>query len=102
MRPSRLARVLAALPATAMTAGLGTGIATVTLAPDAVAERARDRARRRRHVGAARPPGGAILTSGRRPGARRRRRCRCCSALKAELDPDGRFGPGRFDPWMAL
>jgi glycolate oxidase FAD binding subunit len=22
-------------------------------------------------------------------------------ALKAELDPDGRFGPGRFTPWMA-
>jgi glycolate oxidase FAD binding subunit len=22
-------------------------------------------------------------------------------ALKAELDPDGRFGPGRFAPWMS-
>jgi glycolate oxidase FAD binding subunit len=21
-------------------------------------------------------------------------------AVKAELDPQGRFGPGRFDPWM--
>jgi glycolate oxidase FAD binding subunit len=22
------------------------------------------------------------------------------AALKAELDPEGRFGPGRFSPWM--
>jgi glycolate oxidase FAD binding subunit len=21
-------------------------------------------------------------------------------AVKAQLDPQGRFGPGRFDPWM--
>ena len=38
MRPSGLAEVLGALPATAVTAGLGTGIATVTLDPDAVAD----------------------------------------------------------------
>src|SRR5207249_2551320 len=38
VRPSRLVDVLADLPASSVTAGLGTGVATVSLPPEAVAE----------------------------------------------------------------
>jgi len=96
VRPSELPRVLGALPATAVTAGLGTGIATVTLAPDAVAA-AHDavHAAGGTSVLRARPAGTDLPGWGPPPSA-----LAVLRSLKAELDPDGRFGPGRFDPWM--
>jgi glycolate oxidase FAD binding subunit len=97
VRPSRLVEVLSALPATAVTAGLGTGIATVTLDPDAVAD-----AHATVHAAGGtsslrtRPAGSDAPAWGPPPSA-----LGLLRALKAELDPDGRFGPGRFTPWMA-
>ena len=96
VRPSELPRVLGALPATAVTAGLGTGIATVTLAPDAVAAaHAAVHAAGGTSVLRARPAGTDLPGWGPPPSA-----LAVLRSLKAELDPDGRFGPGRFDPWM--
>ena len=96
VRPTRLPACWPRCRRTAVTAGLGTGIATVTLRAGAVADAhapctppAAPRSLRARPAGATRPR-----------GARRRRRSPVLTALKAELDPDGRFGPGRFAPWM--
>ena len=95
VRPSRLPGLLAALPATAVTAGLGTGIATVSLPPDAVgaaheavAAAGGTSVLRDRPAGAG-PAWGPAPTS--LPVLR---------AVKAALDPADRLGPGRFDPWM--
>jgi glycolate oxidase FAD binding subunit len=89
--------VLSALPATAVTAGLGTGIATVTLDPDAVADaHATVHAAGGTSTLRARPAGSDAPALGPPPSA-----LGLLTALKAELDPDGRFGPGRFTPWMA-
>ena len=97
VRPSALARVLEALPATAVAAGLGTGIATVSLAPDAVADaHAAVHAAGGTSTLRARPDGVDVPAWGPPPSA-----LAVLKALKAELDPDGRLGPGRFDPWMA-
>jgi glycolate oxidase FAD binding subunit len=95
-RPSRLPAVLAGLPARAVTAGLGTGVATVALPPEAVAA-----AHEAVHgaggtsVLRARPSGAALPAWGSPPSA-----LEVLKALKAELDPEGRFGPGRFAPWF--
>jgi glycolate oxidase FAD binding subunit len=95
-RPSRLPRVLAALPARAVTAGLGTGVATVALAPEAVAAAHEIvHAAGGTSVLRGRPPGAALPAWGPPPSA-----LAVLEALKAELDPDGRFGPGRFAPWF--
>jgi glycolate oxidase FAD binding subunit len=97
VRPSELPRVLAGLPTTAVSAGLGTGIATITLDPDAVAT-----AHSAVHAAGgtsslrARPDGSDAPAWGPPPSA-----LPVLKAVKAELDPDGRLGPGRFDPWMA-
>ncbi|HVH24592.1 MAG TPA: FAD-binding protein, partial [Pseudonocardia sp.] len=97
VRPSDLPRVLAALPATAITAGLGTGIATVTVDPDAVAAaHAAVHAAGGTSVLRSRPAGTDPPAWGPPPSA-----LPVLKAVKAELDPDGRLGPGRFDPWMA-
>jgi len=96
VRPSRLPSVLASLPAETITAGLGTGVATVSLPPEAVAD-----AHERVHetggtsVLRTRPSGSAAPAWGPPPSA-----IAVLRAVKAELDPQGRFGPGRFDPWM--
>jgi glycolate oxidase FAD binding subunit len=88
--------VLGDLPAETITAGLGTGVATVTLRPEAVAE-----AHRRVHAAGgtsvlrSRPAGADVPAWGPPPSA-----IAVLRAVKAELDPQGRFGPGRFDPWM--
>jgi glycolate oxidase FAD binding subunit len=96
VRPSRLPDVLGALPATAVTAGLGTGVATVTLPPEAVAAaHARVHAAGGTSVLRSRPPEADIPAWGPPPSA-----IAVLRAVKAELDPQGRFGPGRFDPWM--
>jgi glycolate oxidase FAD binding subunit len=96
VRPSRLPDVLSALPTTAVTAGLGTGVATVSLPPDAVAEaHARVHAAGGTSVLRSRPPKADVPAWGPPPSA-----ISVLRAVKAELDPQGRFGPGRFDPWM--
>jgi glycolate oxidase FAD binding subunit len=97
VRPSALVGLLDALPTTTVTAGLGTGVATVSLPPSAVADA---------HAAVAAAGGTSMLRSrpagtdapawGPAPSARPVLR-----ALKTELDPDGRLGPGRFAPWMA-
>jgi glycolate oxidase FAD binding subunit len=95
VRPSRLPDVLSALPTTAVTAGLGTGVATVSLPPEAVAE-----AHERVHAAGgtsvlrSRPLEADVPAWGPPPSA-----IGVLRAVKAELDPQGRFGPGRFDPW---
>jgi glycolate oxidase FAD binding subunit len=96
VRPSRLPALLDALPAAAVTAGLGTGVATVALDPAAVGE-----AHELVHAAGgtsvlrARPEGADVPAWGPPPSA-----IAVLRAVKAELDPQGRFGPGRFDPWM--
>jgi glycolate oxidase FAD binding subunit len=96
VRPSRLPAVLADLPTETITAGLGTGIATVTLPVDAVAAaHARVHAAGGTSVLRTRPPEADAPAWGPPPSA-----IVVLRAVKAELDPQGRFGPGRFDPWM--
>ena len=88
--------VLSALPTTAVTAGLGTGVATVSLPPDAVAEaHAQVHAAGGTSVLRSRPPEVDVPAWGPPPSA-----IGVLRAVKAELDPQGRFGPGRFDAWM--
>jgi glycolate oxidase FAD binding subunit len=94
--PSRLPSLLAGLPAAAVTAGLGTGVATVALAADAVAgAHAAVHAAGGTSVLRARPAGADVPAWGPAPSA-----LAVLKAIKTELDPEGRFGPGRFDPWM--
>jgi glycolate oxidase FAD binding subunit len=95
-RPSRLPGVLAGLPTTAVTAGLGSGVATVSLPADAVADaHAAVHAAGGTSVLRARPGGSPPPAWGPPPST-----LPLLVALKAELDPEGRFGPGRFAPWM--
>ena len=96
VRPSRLPAVLAGLPADAVTAGLGTGAATVWLRPDAVADaHVAVHAAGGTSVLRSRPPGHGLPGWGPPPSA-----LPVLAALKAELDPEGRLGPGRFTPWI--
>jgi glycolate oxidase FAD binding subunit len=96
VRPSRLPDVLGALPVASVTAGLGTGVATVTLPPEAVAAaHTRVHATGGTSVLRSRPPEAEAPAWGPPPSA-----IAVLRAVKAELDPQGRFGPGRFDPWM--
>jgi glycolate oxidase FAD binding subunit len=96
VRPSRLPAVLADLPTEAITAGLGTGVATVSLPPEAVAAaHARIHAADGTSVLRSRPPEADAPACGPPPSA-----IAVLRAVKAELDPQHRFGPGRFQPWM--
>jgi glycolate oxidase FAD binding subunit len=96
VRPSRLPGVLADLPAETITAGLGTGVATVALPADAVAAaHARVHAAGGTSVLRSRPAEADAPAWGPPPSA-----IAVLRAVKAELDPQGRFGPGRFEPWM--
>ncbi|HEY0577456.1 MAG TPA: FAD-binding protein [Pseudonocardia sp.] len=101
-RPSRLAGLLTELTATlgasAVTAGLATGIGTLTLPaePDIVA-RAHQLVHR---VGGtsvlrARPSGASVPGWGPAPSS-----VGLLRAVRDELDPKGRLGAGRFTPWL--
>jgi glycolate dehydrogenase FAD-binding subunit len=95
-RPGRLAALLADLPCRTVTAGLGTGAATVELPVEAVADaHAAVHAAGGTSVLRRRPAGADVPAWGPPPSA-----LPVLAALKAELDPEGRFGPGRFRPWM--
>ena len=95
--PSALPGVLAALPgATSITAGLGTGVATVSVDPAVVAEvHAAVHAAGGTSMVRSRPDHADLPAWGPAPSA-----IAVLRAVKTALDPLGRFGPGRFDPWM--
>ncbi len=94
--PGRLPSLVAELPATAVTAGLLTGVATVTVPGASVAET---------HDAVAAVHGTSALRDrpdtpdapawGPAPSG-----LAVLKAIKNRLDPDGRLCPGRFDPWM--
>lgn len=96
-RPSRLAPLIGSLPGvTAVTAGLGTGVATVSLDPGGVAEaHALVHAAGGTSVLRARPADADVPAWGPAPSA-----LGVLKAVKTALDPDGRFGPGRFEEWI--
>ena len=98
LRPSRLPAVLAALPTRSVTAGLGTGVATVTLPAEAAvvaAAQAAVHAAGGTSVLRSRPPGFDGAAWGPPPSA-----LAVLRAVKQALDPAGRLGPGRFAPWL--
>jgi glycolate oxidase FAD binding subunit len=96
VRPSRLPALVTALAPVAATVGLGTGVATLSLPPDAVAD-----AHAAVHAAGGtsqlryRPPGSDAPAWGPPPSA-----VGVLRAVKHELDPGGRFGPGRLSPWL--
>jgi glycolate oxidase FAD binding subunit len=98
VRPSRLPGVLADLPARSVTAGLGTGVATVALPADpaaVAAAHAAVHAAGGTSVLRSRPAGFDGPAWGPPPSA-----LAVLRAVKKVLDPTGRLGPGRFAPWL--
>ncbi len=98
VRPSRLPGVLAGLDTRGVTTGLGTGVATVALPADPVAVAAAHAAVHAAggtSVLRSRPVGLDAPTWGPAPSA-----LAVLRAVKQELDPAGRLGPGRFAPWL--
>jgi glycolate oxidase FAD binding subunit len=98
VRPSRLPGVLAGLPARSVTAGLGTGVATVALPADPASVAAAHTAVHEAggtSVLRSRPPGFDGPAWGPPPSA-----LAVLRAVKKELDPAGRLGPGRLAPWL--
>ena len=98
VRPSRLPGVLAGLDTRAVTAGLGTGVATVALPADPVAVAAAHAAVHAAggtSVLRSRPVGLDASAWGPAPSA-----LAVLRAVKQELDPAGRLGPGRLAPWL--
>ncbi len=98
VRPSRLPGVLAALPARSVTAGLGTGVATVALPPDpdaVAAAHAAVHAADGTSVLRSRPAGSTAPAWGPPPSA-----LAVLRSVKKSFDPAGRLGPGRFTPWL--
>jgi glycolate oxidase FAD binding subunit len=98
VRPSRLPRVLAELDTRGATAGLGTGVATVALPADPVAVAAAHAAVHAAggtSVLRSRPVGLDASAWGPAPSA-----LAVLRAVKQELDPAGRLGPGRLAPWL--
>jgi glycolate oxidase FAD binding subunit len=96
VRPSRLPALLASLPATVVTAGLGTGVATVTVPASTVTDaHAVVHAAGGTSVLRARPAGAHLSAWGPPPSA-----VAVLRAIKHAFDPDRSLGPGRFDPWM--
>ena len=95
--PSVLPDVVAALPGVgSITAGLGTGVATVSVDPaDVGAVHAAVHAAGGTSMVRSRPGGAQLPAWGPAPSA-----VAVLRAVKTALDPLGRFGPGRFDPWM--
>jgi glycolate oxidase FAD binding subunit len=79
-----------------VTAGLGTGVATLALPADTI-----ERAHQLVHGAGgtsmlrSRPPGSTAPAWGPPPSA-----IDVLRAVRAELDPRGRFGAGRFSPWI--
>jgi glycolate oxidase FAD binding subunit len=90
--------VLAELDTRGVTAGLGTGVATVALPADPVAVAAAHAAVHAAggtSVLRSRPVGLDASAWGPAPSA-----VAVLRAVKQELDPGGRLGPGRLAPWL--
>ena len=86
------------VPARSVTAGLGTGVATVALPADpaaVAAAHATVHAAGGTSVLRSRPAGFDGPAWGPPPSA-----LAVLRAVKKELDPAGRLGPGRFAPWL--
>lgn len=97
-KPALLADLLGALPAASVTAGLGTGVATVALPadPDVVAAaHAAVHAAGGTSVLRDRPDTLDVPAWGPPPSA-----VGVLRAVKKAFDPDGRLGPGRLSPWL--
>jgi len=98
VRPSRLPGLLTALQVRSVTAGLGTGVATVVLPPDpdtVAAAHAAVHTAGGTSVLRNRPAGSTAAAWGPPPAA-----LAVLRAVKDALDPAGRLGPGRFAPWL--
>lgn len=98
VRPSRLPGVLAGLDTRGITAGLGTGVATVALPADPAAVAAAHSAVHAAggtSVLRSRPDGLDAPAWGPAPSA-----LGVLRAVKQELDPACRLGPGRLAPWL--
>lgn len=97
VRPATLAGVLGSLPGlVGVTAGLGSGVATVRLSADGVTDvHAIVHAAGGTSALRTRPAGTDLAAWGPPPSA-----LAVLRAVKNQLDPGGRFGPGRFSPWM--
>jgi glycolate oxidase FAD binding subunit len=96
VRPSRLAPLVASLPVRGASLGLGTGVATVRLDPaDVASAHTAVHAVGGTSVLRARPAGSDAPAWGPAPSS-----IGVLRAVKKALDPDDRFGPGRFSPWM--
>ncbi len=98
VRPSRLPGVLAGLDTRSITAGLGTGVATVALPADPAAVAAAHTAVHAAGGTSAlrsRPVGLDAPAWGPAPSA-----LAVLRAVKQELDPAGRLGPDRLAPWL--
>ncbi|SDF38408.1 FAD-binding oxidoreductase [Pseudonocardia oroxyli] len=96
VKPSLLPGLLARLPVGTVTAGLGTGVATVSVpVGEVAAAHAAVHAAGGTSVLRTRPVSGtAVPAWGPPPSA-----VAVLRAVKQKFDPDSRFGPGRFDPW---
>lgn len=96
VKPSLLPALLARLPVGTVTAGLGTGVATVSVpVGEVAAAHAAVHAAGGTSVLRTRPVSGtAVPAWGPPPSA-----VAVLRAVKQKFDPDSRFGPGRFDPW---
>jgi len=95
-KPSLLPGLLERLPVGTVTAGLGTGVATVSLPVGSVPEaHAALHAAGGTSVLRTRPVSGLDVPAwGPPPSA-----LPVLRAVKQQFDPDRRLGPGRFDPW---
>jgi glycolate oxidase FAD binding subunit len=96
LKPSLLSGLLAELPVGTVTAGLGTGVATVSVpVGEVVAAHAAVHAAGGSSVLRSRPVSGtAVPAWGPPPSA-----VAVLRAVKQQFDPEARLGPGRFDPW---
>jgi glycolate oxidase FAD binding subunit len=94
--PARLPSLVGELPATAVTAGLLTGVATVTVPGAAVGE-AHDAVAAVNGTSALRDRPDELDAPAWGPAPSG---LPVLKAIKNRLDPDGRLCPGRFDPWM--
>ncbi|TCK25507.1 FAD-binding oxidoreductase [Pseudonocardia endophytica] len=94
--PARLPSLVGGLPTTGVTAGLLTGVATVTV-PDASVAETHDAVAAVNGTSALRDRPDALDAPAWGPAPSG---VAVLKAIKNQLDPEDRLCPGRFDPWM--